>query len=141
MFIMCFSIWVFHMWDSFSSYCTIMLECWDYLFDFLFSNYMIGVFIAFYVGFALSRQTLQNLYSTAIFLLGGAFTLSFGCLDAAKELHAKLLSTVLRLPMSFFDTTPLGRLINRFSKDVDTLDNVLPWSIRSWLVCFFTVCM
>ncbi|XP_045104248.1 multidrug resistance-associated protein 1-like isoform X3 [Portunus trituberculatus] len=75
----------------------------------------------------------------AFFILGGAFALSFGSLDAAKKLHANLLYNVLRLPMSFFDTTPLGRLINRFSKDVDTLDNVLPWSIRSWLMCFVTV--
>lgn len=67
--------------------------------------------------------------------------MSFGSLDAAKKLHTNLLNNVLRLPMSFFDTTPIGRLINRFSKDVDTLDNVLPWSIRSWLMCFVTVCM
>ncbi|KAK7067583.1 Canalicular multispecific organic anion transporter 1, partial [Halocaridina rubra] len=75
----------------------------------------------------------------ALFVLGGAFSLSFGALGAAEALHKKLLYTVLRLPMSFFDTNPTGRLINRFSKDVDTLDNVLPWTLRSWLMCFYTV--
>ncbi|XP_069171929.1 multidrug resistance-associated protein 1 isoform X6 [Procambarus clarkii] len=75
----------------------------------------------------------------ALFILGGAFSQSFGALEAARKLHTDLLQHVLRLPMSFFDTNPLGRLINRFGKDVDTLDNVLPFTIRSWLVCFFTV--
>ena len=54
-----------------------------------------------------------------------------GCLLASKVLHKKLLYKTLRAPMSFFDTTPLGRIMNRFSKDIDVLDNVLPPTMRS----------
>lgn len=50
-----------------------------------------------------------------------------------------LLTNVLRWPMELFDTTPVGRVLNRFSKDVDTVDNVLPQVIRSWIMMFFAV--
>lgn len=64
---------------------------------------------------------------------------AIGCLRAAKDLHVKILHNTFRLPMSFFDTTPLGRIMNRFSKDVDVVDNVLPMTMRMWILMFFNV--
>jgi hypothetical protein len=43
-----------------------------------------------------------------------------------QVLHDRLLDKVLSLPMSFFDTQPSGRLISRFSKDVQSTDLTLP---------------
>ena len=59
----------------------------------------------------------------------GAFMIAAGGLGgicrAAGMLHTRLITTVLRFPMSFFDTTPKGRIISRFSKDIDTVDEQL----------------
>ena len=56
--------------------------------------------------------------------------------DSALRLFDKsivLESTSLTSSRSFFYTTPLGRIVNRFSKDVDVLDNFLSESIRMYL--------
>jgi ABC-type multidrug transport system fused ATPase/permease subunit len=57
---------------------------------------------------------------------------------ASVALHNKLLGHILRLPKSFFDTNPAGRVLNRFSKDVETMDSVLNQSISQLCNCFAT---
>merc|ERR1719225_1768550 len=60
-------------------------------------------------------------------------TLTYSTLSASKKMHEEMLVKVMRSPMSFFDTTPLGRIVNRFARDVDVCDNALPGNIRYWL--------
>lgn len=45
---------------------------------------------------------------------------------ASKVLHENLLDRVLRLPMAFFDVTPMGRIVNRFSSDIYSIDANMP---------------
>ena len=47
---------------------------------------------------------------------------SFACLTASLNLFRAALKGVMRSPVSFFDTTPMGRVMSRLSKDQDTLD-------------------
>ncbi|ETV95462.1 hypothetical protein H310_10942 [Aphanomyces invadans] len=54
-------------------------------------------------------------------------------LVGAKELFQRLITQILRSPMTFFDTTPLGRIVNRLSKDMYTTDEDIPSSFGSIL--------
>lgn len=53
----------------------------------------------------------------------------YGGLAASKVLHDYMAKQVLRSPMSFFETTPLGRIINRFSGDMAEVDDGLPMAL------------
>ncbi|GFT34184.1 multidrug resistance-associated protein 1 [Nephila pilipes] len=75
----------------------------------------------------------------AIGIFVGSFAVAYGTLTASNVLHNGVLTNVLKSPMSFFDTTPLGRIVNRFAKDVDTVDVTIPMTLRSWLSCLLQV--
>lgn len=81
------------------------------------SNTYIGV----YAGLGISSAIFT-------FLLGLA-TVWFGT-AAARTLHNMALKQVIQAPMTYFDQTPLGRIMNRFSKDTDNLDSRLNDSLR-----------
>nr|CAD7440049.1 unnamed protein product [Timema bartmani] len=55
---------------------------------------------------------------------------SIGSVKASKYLHNSLLRNVLRLPQTLFDTTPTGRILNRFSLDINVLDDTFPMVLR-----------
>lgn len=55
---------------------------------------------------------------------------------ASRALHDRAIRRVIYAPMAWFDTTPMGRIMNRFGKDVDVLDNQLSNLLRQ---CFSTV--
>ena len=40
-------------------------------------------------------------------------------------------------PVRFFDLNPLGRIMNRFSKDIGLLDEQIPWAVYDFLEVFF----
>ncbi|XP_034495248.1 multidrug resistance-associated protein 9 [Ailuropoda melanoleuca] len=68
-----------------------------------------------------------------------AFTFTKTTLMASSSLHDHVFDKILKTPMSFFDTTPTGRLMNRFSKDMDELDVRLPFHAENFLQQFFMV--
>lgn len=74
-----------------------------------------------------------------MFSLLYSLTMLLGAIRASRTLHHKLIVNILRLPMTFFDITPLGRIMNRLSKDIYGIDVKIPTSLRSFLAMFFDV--
>lgn len=77
----------------------------------------------------------MGLYSFFVFaafiFMNGQFTIlcAMGIM-ASKWLNLRAVKRILHTPMSYIDTTPLGRILNRFTKDTDSLDNELTESLR-----------
>ena len=67
-------------------------------------------------------------------LVGACFTFSivwaYGflnvCLKCAERLHDKMVVAILQAPVLFFDSNPVGRILNRFSNDIGCVDEMLP---------------
>ncbi|XP_029783715.1 canalicular multispecific organic anion transporter 2 isoform X2 [Suricata suricatta] len=72
-----------------------------------------------------------------VLVMVSAITLTVGSVQAARSLHQALLHNKMRSPQSFFDTTPSGRILNRFSKDIYVIDEVLAPTILMLLNSFY----
>lgn len=60
----------------------------------------------------------------------------WGSYRAARTLHNELLDSVLRGTIRFFNTTPMGRILNRCTKDIETVDGSLAGSLSTVMVYF-----
>eukprot|EP00934_Nitzschia_sp_Nitz4_P006161 Nitzschia sp. Nitz4//scaffold366_size23882//2073//6107//NITZ4_008438-RA/size23882-processed-gene-0.30-mRNA-1//-1//CDS//3329549299//6151//frame0 len=65
-----------------------------------------------------------------------SFELTIG---ASRKLHDNMTHAVLRAKISFFDTNPLGRILNRFSADVGSNDDLLPQTLFDFVMILFIV--
>ncbi|KAF2708545.1 P-loop containing nucleoside triphosphate hydrolase protein [Pleomassaria siparia CBS 279.74] len=88
-----------------------------------------GTYIGVYAALGASQALIMFAFSIAVSVCGT---------EAGKVMLHRAITRVLRAPMSFFDTTPLGRITNRFSKDIDVMDNTLTDAIRMY---FMTLAM
>lgn len=78
-------------------------------------------------------------YPAGIAVFGYSLSMSIGGILASRCLHQSMLYDVLRSPMSFFERTPSGNLVNRFSKEIDTIDTVIPSIIKMFMGSLFNV--
>uniref|UniRef100_A0ABI0NIR1 ATP binding cassette subfamily C member 13 n=1 Tax=Bos taurus TaxID=9913 RepID=A0ABI0NIR1_BOVIN len=74
-----------------------------------------------------------------LFVCSGAYVVTRGSLAASRVLHAQLLDNVLHLPLQFFETNPIGQVINRFTKDMFIIDMRFHYYIRTWVNCTLDV--
>ncbi|KIJ14255.1 hypothetical protein PAXINDRAFT_169871 [Paxillus involutus ATCC 200175] len=70
--------------------------------------------------------------ATFTLLLGGCIDLMTSYIS--QNLHHESVKKVFYAPMSYFDTTPMGRILGVFGKDFDSVDNQLPFAMRLFLL-------
>ena len=76
-------------------------------------------------------QTVMSWVNCVVFIVGGYF--------AGRILHSKALKRLLASPIGFFDSTPVGRIINRFGKDTDLTDSNLPDELNNLLATILVI--
>ncbi|GJJ74847.1 ATP-binding cassette, subfamily C (CFTR/MRP), member 1 [Entomortierella parvispora] len=91
------------------------------------NKHSIGEFLGVYAALIVSYM-IMNVVSSYMAMVMAA-------IRASTRLHERLLTKMLRLPMSFFDTTPLGRIVNRFSSDIFSIDELTPWNFINVFIC------
>ncbi|XP_040939884.1 ABC transporter C family member 12 isoform X2 [Gossypium hirsutum] len=72
-------------------------------------------------------------FSQVTVILTNSFWLITSSLGAARRLHDMMLNSILRAPMLFFQTNPIGRVINRFSRDLGDIDRNVATSMDMFL--------
>ncbi|KAH0487916.1 MAG: uncharacterized protein KVP18_001639 [Porospora cf. gigantea A] len=80
----------------------------------------------FWIYFMLSMLNIVSLTCQAAVQL-------FWNLSASRKMHDKCVDQILRAPMYFFDTTPIGRIVNRLGKDMYNIDELIPMTFSSYI--------
>jgi hypothetical protein len=102
-----------------------------------------GVFLSLYWYFVVynspeasfsKKKTVSGIIGSALILNAIKLIVFYVfCLLATKALHNKMLNSVIATKIRFFDLNPIGRVINRFSKDVGIVDFILPLCLHDVL--------
>ncbi|CAO2821257.1 unnamed protein product [Amaranthus hypochondriacus] len=71
-----------------------------------------------------------GLYATICLLIRSVAVVRLG-MESSKSLFGQLLNSLFRAPMSFYDSTPIGRILSRISSDLSIVDLDIPFSIQT----------
>uniref|UniRef100_A0A4W2EJ06 Multidrug resistance-associated protein 4 n=1 Tax=Bos indicus x Bos taurus TaxID=30522 RepID=A0A4W2EJ06_BOBOX len=76
---------------------------------------------------------------TILFGITRSLLIFYILVNSSQTLHNKMLDSILRAPVLFFDRNPLGRILNRFSKDIGHMDDLLPQIFQDFIQTFLLV--
>ncbi|KAF0690852.1 hypothetical protein As57867_017739, partial [Aphanomyces stellatus] len=85
-------------------------------------------YLAIYAGLAIGSVGMTMVRTLSIFASSVA---------ASRRLFDNMTQALLRAPMHFFDTNPIGRILNRYSNDVNTVDTQIPFNVSASLAVAF----
>uniref|UniRef100_A0A8I3N3M0 Multidrug resistance-associated protein 4 n=1 Tax=Canis lupus familiaris TaxID=9615 RepID=A0A8I3N3M0_CANLF len=77
--------------------------------------------------------------ATVLFGIARSLLMFYVLVNSSQTLHNKMFESILRAPVLFFDTNPIGRILNRFSKDIGHMDDLLPLTFLDFLQTFLQV--
>ncbi|GJJ71378.1 ATP-binding cassette, subfamily C (CFTR/MRP), member 1 [Entomortierella parvispora] len=117
------------LWEMFQLSVPIWMQHWTSVVD--TTDKPVVYYLAIYAGLVLSYM-ICDVYLTYI-----CFVLA--CPQASLVMHEQILERVIRLPMSFFDTTPQGRILNRFSSDMSEIDDHVSNCLTASLQCILNM--
>ncbi|KAK5077011.1 ATP-binding cassette glutathione S-conjugate transporter ycf1 [Lithohypha guttulata] len=93
------------------------LKNWSEINERLGSNPDVGKYIGIYFAFGIGGAALVVVQTLLLWI--------FCSIEASRKLHDRMAYAIFRSPMVFFETTPVGRILNRFSSDVYRVDEVI----------------
>ncbi|XP_060250604.1 ATP-binding cassette sub-family C member 4-like isoform X15 [Ovis aries] len=77
--------------------------------------------------------------STVLFGITKSLLIFYILVNSSQTVHNKMLETILRAPVLFFHRNPIGRILNRFSKDIGHMDDLLPLTFQDFIQAFLLV--
>ncbi|KAI9818464.1 MAG: hypothetical protein M1827_000523 [Pycnora praestabilis] len=96
---------------------SIWLKRWSEINSEYGGNPNVGKYIGVYFAFGIGGALLVVVQTLILWI--------FCSIEASRKLHERMAFAIFRSPMSFFETTPAGRILNRFSSDIYRVDEVL----------------
>ncbi|DAA23787.1 TPA: ATP-binding cassette protein C4-like [Bos taurus] len=74
--------------------------------------------------------------ATGLFSIARSMLLIYVLVNSSQTLHNEMLESILKAPVLFFDRNPIGRILNRFSKDTGHMDDSLPLTFLDFIQMF-----
>ncbi|KAF0695328.1 hypothetical protein As57867_013803, partial [Aphanomyces stellatus] len=87
-----------------------------------------GYYMSIYAALSIGAVVMTVFRTISIYASG---------IRASRTLFDQMTSALLRAPMSFFDTNPLGRVLNRYSNDMNTVDMGIPFGLSGFTATIF----
>lgn len=111
-----------------ATYCQLFTNTW---LSYWTQKKFVGRSDDFYVGYYVMFAVLTVFFTALEFIM-----LAYMNNNSASLLNVRAISRILHVPMSFIDTNPIGRVLNRFTKDTDSLDNEIGEQLRLFIFPF-----